>query len=112
MTEYFTTILNSSSSYEYPRQPVMELQGIPSQIFSDSNEVIELKNDLTFIWRPSEEMALIMRSLRLMLIKIIWKSIKPKLTLTLKPGEIRKLSDELIVEKTLDGRIILYEVIE
>ena len=30
----------------------------------------------------------------------------------LKRGEIKRLSDRLLVEKTLDGKIILYEVID
>ena len=41
----------------------------------------------------------------------MWKSIKPK-HIVLKPGEVRKLSDDLIVEKTSDGRIVLYEVVD
>lgn len=44
-------------------------------------------------------------------VKTLWEQIKPKV-ITLKPGELKKLSDKLIVEKTIDGRIILYEVIE
>ena len=53
-----------------------------------------------------------MRWLRLMLIKIIWKFVRPKAVLTLKPGEMKRLDDRLVVEKTLDGRIVLYEVEE
>ena len=39
------------------------------------------------------------------------KSIEPKVTLTLKPGEIKRLDDNLIVEKTVDGKIVFYEII-
>ena len=45
-------------------------------------------------------------------LKKLWKSIEPKLVLTLKPGEIRRIDDKLIVEKTPDGRIVFYEVVE
>ena len=32
--------------------------------------------------------------------------------LSLKPGEVKKISGNLLVEKTIDGKIVLYEVIE
>lgn len=51
-----------------------------------------------------------LKLLNRLLIRIIWKFVRPKAVLTLKPGEVRKLNDELIVEKTPDGRIIIYEV--
>jgi len=45
-------------------------------------------------------------------LRTIWSLIKPKIILSLKPGEIRRINDRLIVEKISDGRILLYEVID
>lgn len=45
-------------------------------------------------------------------IKSVWKTIKPNVVLHIEPGEVRKISHNLLVEKTYDNRIILYEIIE
>ena len=45
-------------------------------------------------------------------VKAMLESIEPKVFLQLRPGEIRRISDNLLAEKTSDGRIILYEIIE
>ena len=50
-------IVNTSNLSVIQQPYVLELQRIPSQSFSDSNEVIELRNDLTHVYRLSEEVA-------------------------------------------------------
>jgi len=49
---------------------------------------------------------------RLAVLRILWVLTKPKAVLSLKPGEIKKVDDKLIAEKTSDGKIVLYEVVE
>ena len=44
-------------------------------------------------------------------LRTMWLLIRPKATLSLKPGETRELGDGLMVEKTGDGKIILYETV-
>lgn len=105
-------IVNTSNLSVIQQPYVLELQRIPSQSFSDSNEVIELRNDLTHVYRLSEEVVPITRLLILSLVKVLWRSIRPKMILSLKPGEVKKISGNLLVEKTIDGKIVLYEVIE
>ncbi|RLG77600.1 MAG: hypothetical protein DRO14_02095 [Thermoprotei archaeon] len=104
--------VNTSNLLAIQQPYVLELQRIPSQSFSDSNEVVELRNDLTHVYRLSEEVVPITRLLILSLVKVLWKSIRPKIVLSLRPGEVKKISGNLLVEKTIDGKIILYEVTE
>jgi len=89
---------------------------IPHQIYgrelSDSTEMIELRVDTTQIPRPAETITLVMlKSLMFTMLKTLWSSTKPNV-ISLKPGEVRRVDDRLIVEKTGDGRIILYEVVD
>jgi len=41
----------------------------------------------------------------------VWKQIEPTVV-ELKPGELRKLDNKRIVEKTEDGKIVIYEVVD
>ena len=92
---------------------ISELQQVYSQGFSDSTELVELKNDVTQIPRLTEVVVVLMlRYIMFAMLRTLWSSIKPKVALSLKLGEIRRISDKLIVEKTSDGKIVLYEVIE
>ena len=40
------------------------------------------------------------------------RELQPTAVVRLKPGEVRRVSENLLVEKTSDGRIVLYEVID
>jgi len=83
------------------------------QEFGDTSEPVELRVDATPGPRLSESVTVaLLKSVRLEMLRTIWASTKPSAVLTLKPGEIRRISDRLIVEKTADGRILLYEVID
>jgi len=113
MVNQFIDVMNPSMNYSFIQVPlVTELQGIYAQGFSDSTEIAELRNDLTQVPRTSEVVIFTLRSLMSVLARILWKLITPKVVLSLKPGEVRRISVDLLVEKTKDGRIILYEVLE
>jgi len=43
-------------------------------------------------------------------LKRVWKQIEP-VVVNLQPGELRQI-DNLIVEKTKDGKIIVYEIVD
>jgi len=102
--------VNSSMSYGSAQtMSILELRRIHSQGFSDSTEIAELRNDLTQVPQALE---VVISTVRSLMLKVLWRSIKPKGVLTLRPGEVRKIGDNLLVEKTSDGRIILYEVVE
>lgn len=112
MSQLVNTV-DSTMSYGPIREaPVLNLQSIHAQGFSDTTEVLEVRSDTTQIIRAPEATIPITKLLTLTLVRFLWKSIKPREVLSLKPGEIRKISDNLLVEKTNDGRIVLYEVIE
>ena len=91
---------------------VERLQDISGQLFGDSTELTEQGSDVTQVPQSPEITMTAMRALIESLIKALWKSIEPRRAPPLQPGEIRRISSNLLVEKTLDGRIILYEVIE
>jgi len=113
MTYQLVNTVDSSMSYGLTQEvPVSELQRISSQGFSDDTGVAELRIDLTQILQTPEAVMLNVKRLMLVLVSILWKSIKPKEIISLRPGEIRRVSDKLLVEKTSDGKIILYEVID
>jgi len=95
-----------------PKEPIQSLQRIRGQGFSDSTEISAPRNDLTQIRQTPEVTVFIGRPSMPALVRALWKSIKPKGALSLRPGEIKKISDNLLAEKTTDGRIILYEVVE
>lgn len=106
MRWYTNTITDSSMSYSSNKEKTIpELQSIHYQGFSDSAELSDIKSDITQI--PQ-----IARPSVLTFMKFLWELIKPKEVLSLKPCEIKKISNNLLVEKTSDGRIILYEIIE
>jgi hypothetical protein len=46
------------------------------------------------------------------ILRLLLRIIKPSVTAELKPGTVVKIDEKLIAEKTRDGRIIIYEVIE
>ena len=97
----------------YPRPSSVEkLQDIGGQLFGDSTELTGQGSDATQILQFPEITMTTMRALVESLIKALWRSIGPRRALSLRPGEIRRLNSNLLVEKTLDGKIILYEVIE
>jgi len=84
-----------------------------TQGFSDSTEAVELRIDTTQNLQPIEVATIVLlKALKLAMLRIIWASTKPSAVFTLKPGEIRRIDDRLIVEKTADGRILLYEVVD
>ena len=97
----------------YPGPSSVErLQDISGQLFGDSTELTGPGSDVTQVLQFPEITMTTMRALVESLIKALWRSIEPRRALSLRPGEIRRISSNLLVEKTLDGRIILYEVIE
>jgi len=97
------------SSTLYP----VKLYQIYGQSLSDSSETFMLKVDMTQLYPVGEAvMIAILRDLKLAMLRTLWALIMPKAVVSLKPGEIKKINDKLIVEKTSDGKIVLYEVIE
>ena len=93
-------------------EPVQSLQGVRGQGFSDGTEASGLRSDLTQFPQATEAVVFIGKPLMLALARVLWKSIKPRGVLSLRPGEIKRVSGNLLAEKTSDGRIILYEVVE
>jgi len=74
---------------------------------------VELRIDTTQNLQLIEVATIVLlKSMRFTMLRTIWALTKPKIILSLKPGEIRRIDDRLIVEKTSDGRILLYEVID
>ena len=91
---------------------VERLQDISGQLFGDSTELTGQGSDVTQMPQFPEIMMTAIGALVESLIRALWRSIEPRRALSLRPGEIRRISSNLLVEKTLDGKIILYEVIE
>lgn len=82
----------------------LEQHWINPELSSDNTGVMQLESDLTF-------QSITRSPTKLEMIKLIWRLIEPKIV-RLKPGEIVRVSESLLVEKTKDGKIVLYEVTE
>ena len=108
MSWLFDAADSSASFSALTKNLASNLQIARVQGSSDATEMLGVRSDTTQVLR----VALVARLLTPALTALLWKSIKPRGALSLKPGEIKRVSDDLLVEKTVDGRIVLYEVVE
>jgi len=81
---------------------------VHGQEFSDNTEIVEVGSDVSQ-FLTSEKVAVNLRSKLFEILKVLWPLVEPEYVL-LKPGEIKKIDDKYIVEKTSDGKIVLYEI--
>jgi len=81
------------------------------QEFSDNTGIAEVGSDVSQIPLPSEREAVKLRGKSFEILKVLWPLVEPEYVL-LKPGEIKKIGDKYIVEKTSDGKIVLYEIVD
>ncbi|BEP18028.1 hypothetical protein PYJP_13800 [Pyrofollis japonicus] len=91
--------------------PVEGLELLPVQGSSDTTGMTSIEGDTTQAQSVAGALALSSRIIT-RLAKALWKQVRPREIASLRPGEIRRLSRDLIVEKTGDGRIIIYEIEE
>jgi hypothetical protein len=50
--------------------------------------------------------------LSIFLLRLLLKVVKPSVIIQLKPGAVERIDEKLLVEKTRDGRIIIYEIVD
>ncbi len=87
----------------------VELEDIRSKIYIDTTKTYEEESDITAYYL-GDVMSLSIISEHIL--RLLFKVIKPSVIIQLRPGAVEKIDEKLIVEKTRDRRIIIYEVIE
>jgi len=79
---------------------------VHGQEFSDNAEIAEVGSDVSQFLTVA-----VPRSKLFEILRVLWPLVEPEYAL-LKPGEIKKIGDKYIVEKTSDGKIVLYEIVD
>ena len=80
---------------------------VHGQEFSDNTGIVEVGSDVSQFLT----VAVNLRIKLFEILRVLWPLVEPEY-IQLKPGEIKKIGDKYIVEKTSDGKIVLYEIVD